>query len=458
MRFRLVLLLSLVVLLAPALGVAAPAPTPAPTPTPAPGSGTTTRPTGPVGVGDGASGADLAEADGTQVTAPTPPVTQPTTSDPGGVVPPPTTTVAPPVTSTVPTTKPTSGSSQPSSTSALPREAWVVLIGVLIIGLGVSARTIRTRERRIGLALLAFCLVYLGVIAALLTGVASAATAPPTGAVAVAGDGEVMLVFDAPPAGRSLTIVRASAGAGATTTCADKGERRWVGVLTGPLLDTGRQNRVASTYVLCVAGGGDVSEPVRVAATPTASADVTPPGRVLAPRLQSSPAGVTLSWRLPADADLARVVVVRAFGRPPSSPDDGTIVADGRVIGVVDHPFSTTSVLYAIFAVDTSGNASPPERLRLARYDPGLRTPLDGARVHGAIHLAWRLVPRATTYNVQLFRAGACCNPSRAARNLHSLVPALTVHGLTRGRYQWTVWASVAGRFSQLGVLAFSVS
>ena len=76
----------------------------------------------------------------------------------------------------------------------------MVLIGILLVGLAVALRAIRARERRIGYALLGFCVVYLVALAGLATGVAGAAVANPANFTVTAGDGENVLTFDAPPA------------------------------------------------------------------------------------------------------------------------------------------------------------------------------------------------------------------------------------------------------------------
>jgi hypothetical protein len=460
---RLRLALPIVVLLAclaPVGSLAAPTPSPSPTPAPGTGGGTPTPPppSGPVAVANGASGADVAEATGVQVTPPTPPVTQPTTTAGGGAVPPPTTTATATTATTPPATAPTPAPDASSgSASDLPREAWAVLIAVLLVGLGVSFRTIRSRERRIGFALLAFCFVYLGVVAALLTGVAGAAVAPPTGAVAVAGDGEVQLLFDAPPPGRTVTIVRSSASS-PLAGCSDVGDQRWTGLLTDPVLDRGRANGVALDYILCTAESGGFSDPVHVTATPTASVDVQAPARVGSPRIRVAAGGVGLSWKLPADADLDGILVVRRVGHAPTGPDDGVVVAQGRATTVLDHPFSLLPVHYAIYAFDQAGNVSSASRLHVASYDPPLRTPFDDARVHGTIHLSWRAGRLRALYEVLVFRSNACCVRPRAVRTLHASRASIAVKGLARGRYTWIVSASTGGRFVRLGSLSFTVT
>jgi hypothetical protein len=202
------------------------APSADPQPTPPPGSGggggssggggggggtsrpAIRRPVGPVAVANGRAGAVLLEATGERTKEPTaagtvtPPVTTtppPTTtaetpattaeapattaSAPATTAQAPVTTaeVAPPAATTPQPTAAGSSGGRDSGTPSLPRDGIVVLIGVLLLGVGVALRAIRSRERRIGLALLGFCVVYLLALAGFVTGVAGAATANPVG-------------------------------------------------------------------------------------------------------------------------------------------------------------------------------------------------------------------------------------------------------------------------------------
>ena len=209
--------------------LAAPSATPQPTPPPGGGfsgggGGTTIRrPPGPVAVANGKAGAELLEATGERTQEPVATAATPTTPEP----PPATTTEPPATTAEAPVTTaeiapPTTTEAEPagvvapgadgSGPPALPRDGIVVLVGVLLLGLVVALRAIRSRERRIGWALLAFCMVYLLALAGLVTGVAGAATTNPGGGgvAATAGAGGVLLTFDLPPAGLTTPTGRAS--------------------------------------------------------------------------------------------------------------------------------------------------------------------------------------------------------------------------------------------------------
>ena len=88
-----------------------------------------------------------------------------------GTTPPPSTDTTTTGAAVTPLPPAAGGSDSGSGGSVLPRDGVIVLVGVLLVGLAVAVRAIRTRERRIGFALLAFCLAYLVVLAGLVSGV-----------------------------------------------------------------------------------------------------------------------------------------------------------------------------------------------------------------------------------------------------------------------------------------------
>jgi hypothetical protein len=175
------------------------APSAVPQPTPPPGGGgstggggssgggtTTRRPVGPVAVADGQAGAVLLEATGERTRAPIA-TTSTTEQVPPTATEPPVTTAATPVTTaeapaTTAAKPPAPTATQPapvessghgdSVLSSLPRDGIAVLVGILLLGFGVAFQAIRSHERRIGWALLTFCVVYLLTLAGLAAGVA----------------------------------------------------------------------------------------------------------------------------------------------------------------------------------------------------------------------------------------------------------------------------------------------
>lgn len=79
-------------------------------------------------------------------------------------------------------------------------------------------------------------------------------------------------------------------------------------------------------------------------------------------RFQAVPNGtdVFLSWRLPADFDIAQVRIVRSHLFYPDNPSDGAIVYQGTGIEAVDRGVLSqySPAYYTAFVYDTSGNIS----------------------------------------------------------------------------------------------------
>ena len=82
---------------------------------------------------------------------------------------------------------------------------------------------------------------------------------------------------------------------------------------------------------------------------------------------------ISLSWRMPPDADVARVVVrFRTDGISPTNPNDGTSLLDAPAgpnqQRVIDHEglSGETVYSYAVFAIDVEGNVSEPATAQLS--------------------------------------------------------------------------------------------
>ncbi len=94
--------------------------------------------------------------------------------------------------------------------------------------------------------------------------------------------------------------------------------------------------------------------------------DVIPPNAPTAMTVTEADAEVVLGWTNPSNTDLDRIVLrFRTDGITPTSPIDGQGVIDRPAVsGAADgttHSGLTNGVTisYAMFAIDTSGNASP---------------------------------------------------------------------------------------------------
>jgi hypothetical protein len=454
-------ILSVVFVAALLLGVAVPAvaaPKPTPAPTPAPSSSSPPPPSAPAvvvvtptAVGNGKSGADYQEAGGLQTRAPvvpavvTPPATTPAVTAPVVTQP----AVSPP--KTVPQADHGGGS------QSIPRDGLVVLVAVLLAGLAVSVRAIRTRERRIGWALMAFCLVYLLVLGGLVSGVAGAASAPPAGVSATAGDGEILVSFD-PLLTPGTTVSLARSALAPPADCVDGTADELLTGLTGPIVEAGLDNGTTYFYALCTDDGTSRSGSVAVSATPSAGVVVVSP--VSAAHAAVGRQGVVISWRNPSGAAFDRAVVVRKFGSQPTSLTDGEVVVDAPVASLADHPLSTRRIWYAIYAANAEDTLSDPVFVSVAKFDPWLRSPYDGQIVGPRPVLSWKRRP-GDYYDVQIFRA------SRSGRPINPSAPLIDAHPKTehfrptrrlrRGAYAWYVWAHAGGRFVLLGSQVFRV-
>jgi hypothetical protein len=346
----------------------------------------------------------------------------------------------------------------PESTS-LPGDGLAVLVAVLIAGVAVSVRAIRGRERRIGWALMGFCVLYLLVLGGLVTGVAGAAIPPPSNVVAVAGDGEVLVSFDPPlPVSTTVDLARSSSGQPASCTDGSGSDHELLTGLTGPTVDSGLVNGRTYWYALCTDDGTSKSPSVVVSAKPVSGVIDVPP--VSGARVVVRTRDVTVSWRNPG-APFDHAVVVRKFGSRPASLDDGEVIADDAVTSAVDHPISNGPVWFAIFAADAEDTLADPVYIGIPKFDPPLRLPYDGQVVGSRPHFTWRK-HRGNYYDLQIFRAtpsGRPINPSRPLIDVHPRRESYTSRKkLRRGRYVWYLWAHTKGKhFAALGSQTFIV-
>ena len=191
--------------------------------------------------------------------------------------------------------------------------------------------------------------------------------------------------------------------------------------------------------------------------------DTKPPtlGRI---RAEITRRGVVLRWR--ASKDTHSFAVLRRPGLRGSKP---TTVYAGRARAFTDRKMkSGVKYQYTVAAYDEAGNAAVkgvlvkpdgsvakarptrPTTNEPAAARPTLTRPAGGARVTAPPLLAWRAVPKATYYNVQLYRAG---------RKILTVWPGTTSFRLERswrfagrtyrlspGLYRWYVWPGFGAR------------
>jgi hypothetical protein len=182
------------------------------------------------------------------------------------------------------------------------------------------------------------------------------------------------------------------------------------------------------------------------AAAPIPAVDVTAPGSPTAVTARAGNRRVTLNWRLPADSDLAHVLIVRSSrGSAPTTVYRGTgrTFTDRRLRNGVLYR-------YVLRTADRSGNRSAGVRVSARPRVQLLISPPDGAARSTPPVLRWAAVPRATYYNVQLWRGGRKILsrwPSRRALSLRSRWSYKGAsYRLTPGAYLWYVWPGFGDR------------
>lgn len=166
--------------------------------------------------------------------------------------------------------------------------------------------------------------------------------------------------------------------------------------------------------------------------------DATPPSLGVAAEPADGSVGV--SWHAAAGpAPLAWIQVSRS---PGLSGAAASVLYQGGAGSYRDHRVRNETVYtYRVTAEDQAGN----ETQRVVTAKPGARllAPAPGAHLSRPPTLRWTAIPKATYYNVQLFRGSKILSawPERTSLRL-----ARTWrfrghrHRLARGRYRWYVW------------------
>ncbi len=191
--------------------------------------------------------------------------------------------------------------------------------------------------------------------------------------------------------------------------------------------------------------------------------DTKPPalGRI---RAEITKRGVVLRWR--ASKDTQSFAVLRRPGLRGSKP---TTVYAGRATAFTDRRMkSGVKYHYTVAAYDEAGNAAvkgvlvkpdgsvakagatKPATTKPAAAGPALTRPAVGARVTAPPLLAWRGVPKATYYNVQLYRGGRKILTAWPSTTSFRLQRSWRFEGrayrLTPGLYRWYVWPGFGAR------------
>jgi hypothetical protein len=222
-----------------------------------------------------------------------------------------------------------------------------------------------------------------------------------------------------------------------------------------PALYEGPDSRKATVSGTCRDRAKNTSPPTRFALR----YDTRAPR--LSVRAETAAGGMVLTWT--SSKDTSSVTVVRQPGLEGDTPWTWTLdnarsrtFTDKRVKPGVEYA-------YTVIVYDEAGNRTekmlvaelgttpvkPATQKKPATKRPAVR-PANGARLGAPPLIAWRPVPEATYYNLQVYRAGRkilTVWPGRPAFQLRkSWRFEDRTYRLTRGRYVWYVWAGFGPR------------
>ena len=180
--------------------------------------------------------------------------------------------------------------------------------------------------------------------------------------------------------------------------------------------------------------------------TEPAAADRTPPRDVAALAVRAGSRFVALRWQRPLDADFSHVVITRS--RRTSAE---TVVYHGAATNYRDRGLlNWVEYRYVVVSYDRAGNRSAGVARPAMPRAMMLLAPKNGARMARAPRLRWARFPKATYYNVQLFRG------SRKVLSAWPRTTRLTLHArwvfnkrrfsLAPGQYRWYVWPGLGPR------------
>ncbi|MFL5924554.1 MAG: Ig-like domain-containing protein [Gaiellaceae bacterium] len=174
--------------------------------------------------------------------------------------------------------------------------------------------------------------------------------------------------------------------------------------------------------------------------------DRTPPGKVRKLKKKVGYGFLRLSWLLPPDTDLAHVNVRRRTSR--TGPE--TTVYDRRGRRYVDRRFANdSSFVYRVRSYDGSGNGSKAATVSVTPAEL-LLVPRNRSVVHGSTRFVWVAAPKATYYNIQLYRGEQKLLSAWPRKPRFAVAKRWTYQGLrfrlTKGSYRWYVWPGFGSR------------
>jgi hypothetical protein len=187
----------------------------------------------------------------------------------------------------------------------------------------------------------------------------------------------------------------------------------------------------------------------------TWTVDTTPPVAVTDSHADVGYKQLVLSWTAPADAD--HVVLLRGTSAKKAATSQ---VYSGPASSYTEVRFANASYhRYSITSVDKAGNVSPAVQIDVPA-SALLLAPADGATLHAKKPqlFRWRAIPKASYYNIQLWRGGRKLLTSWPRKPAFRLRASWKRGGhryrLTSGAYTWYIWPGFGplakGRYGDL--------
>ena len=175
--------------------------------------------------------------------------------------------------------------------------------------------------------------------------------------------------------------------------------------------------------------------------------DTTPPGTVLGLTRRVGYGLLRLAWSAPTDPDFDHVEVVRSRGTKGAAR---TVVYEGSAAGYTEKRFRNgTYFRYEIRSYDHAGNISPVVGV-VVPPSALLRSPRNGAAVRVPPLLLWARVPRASYYNVQVYRGSRKVLSAWPAKAKLKMRRSWVYQGhrfpFRKGVYHWWVWPAFGPR------------
>jgi hypothetical protein len=189
--------------------------------------------------------------------------------------------------------------------------------------------------------------------------------------------------------------------------------------------------------------------------------DATPPS--LSASSQPADGSVDLSWQ--ASAGPAPLQWVQVARDPGVAAAAATVLYQGGASSYQDTSVRNgTRYTYTITAMDQAGNVT--QQTVTAKPGARLLGPVPGASLSAPPALSWTAIPKATYYNVQLFKGKTKILSTWPTRPAIQLKRTWKYAGhrrrLAHGTYRWYVWpgfgARKAARYGhQVGSASFSI-